>query len=422
MKLLEWDINLKVRLFGELLMNVLFWMFVPFMAIYFKEEFGEALAGFLMVIPPIAGILANLFGGTWADRYGRKRMMQIAIFIEAVSMLIFAFSPSAWLDFLIFNCLTVASIIYQPASLAMVADLVPVHERRDVFAVFYMNRNIGVVLGPMIGSVLFFTYRTELILGCSIAAAIFFVLLNKYVHETVPAHTIEQSKKSSTLGQLKNFMVIFKDKLFFLYVVAGVIIHQTFLQMDFYLSIYVYDQVHDAPLMRLRDHLITVDGAQLYGMLVSLNGIMVVLLSVAITRAIRNWSDKRAFTISALLFGFSYFLMAFSLNPWYLLFCIAIFTIAEMMRTPVLQNFITKISPEDQRGQYLGASSLQFSIGQMIAPLSLTLSGIVSPFWMFTSFFVTGIIGALLYAIMFNLYDKQMAGEEEHSIPQSAEY
>jgi hypothetical protein len=37
MRIRDWDRNLKVRLFGEALINITFWMFFPFMAIYFTE-------------------------------------------------------------------------------------------------------------------------------------------------------------------------------------------------------------------------------------------------------------------------------------------------------------------------------------------------------------------------------------------------
>ena len=37
----EWDLNLKIRLLGEGMINILFWMFFPFMAIYFAESFGK---------------------------------------------------------------------------------------------------------------------------------------------------------------------------------------------------------------------------------------------------------------------------------------------------------------------------------------------------------------------------------------------
>ncbi|KYD15998.1 hypothetical protein B4168_2674 [Anoxybacillus flavithermus] len=41
MKIRDWDQNLKIRLFGESLINITFWMFFSFMAFYFTEAFGK---------------------------------------------------------------------------------------------------------------------------------------------------------------------------------------------------------------------------------------------------------------------------------------------------------------------------------------------------------------------------------------------
>jgi DHA1 family multidrug resistance protein B-like MFS transporter len=49
MKIKDWDRNLKVRLFAEAMMNITFWMFFPFLTIYFADEFGKNKAGFLLV-------------------------------------------------------------------------------------------------------------------------------------------------------------------------------------------------------------------------------------------------------------------------------------------------------------------------------------------------------------------------------------
>lgn len=41
MKIRDWDYNLKIRLFGEALMNITYWMFFPFLTIYFADAFGR---------------------------------------------------------------------------------------------------------------------------------------------------------------------------------------------------------------------------------------------------------------------------------------------------------------------------------------------------------------------------------------------
>lgn len=64
MKWLSWNRNLKTRLIGETLFNTLFWMYFPFMAIYYSDAFGKTIGGMLMAIVPLMGMIGNLFGGS----------------------------------------------------------------------------------------------------------------------------------------------------------------------------------------------------------------------------------------------------------------------------------------------------------------------------------------------------------------------
>ncbi|MDX1771812.1 MAG: MFS transporter, partial [Planococcaceae bacterium] len=70
MKIKDWDKSLKARLIGEAFMNITFWMFFPFLAIYFAEEFGKTTAGFLLILSQVFSVAANLVGGYCADQFG----------------------------------------------------------------------------------------------------------------------------------------------------------------------------------------------------------------------------------------------------------------------------------------------------------------------------------------------------------------
>jgi len=404
----EWDLNLKVRIIAETINSILFWMFYPFMTLYFIEQFGEQLSGLLMTIPPLLGIFSILYGGFAADHYGRKKTMIYSIGLQSLFLLLFAFSVNHLLDYLAFIGLTVMGSIYHPASMAMVADLVPIKDRRIVFAYFYTAVNIGVVIGPSIGAFFFFKYRFELILFSAITTFFIFIILTKILHETKPSSTSNSMVELGVLAQLKNYLVLLKNKIFALYLLAGILISQVFMQLDLYLGAYLTTYFQK---QTLQFYLISIEvtGEKLFGWIVSENGLVVVLFTVYVSKFIEKWSDEKALIISSILFGISFWLMAFSTDIWYLMSLMVLFTLAELIRTPVIQNFITKIAPEDKRGQYLGASSLQFSVGRTIAPLFITLSAYYQPITIFTMILSTSLLSAAIYKWLFVIYRRERA-------------
>lgn len=408
MSIRTWDTNLKVRLIGETINSILFWMYFPFLTLYFIDKFGEQLAGLLMIVPPLIGVFANLYGGYAADKYGRKKMMVLSLGLQAGLLVIFGFSPSAWIDYLAFIGLSILGSFYHPASMAMVADIVPVEERRPVFALFYMSVNIGVVIGPTIGAFFFFDYRRYLILASAIVTFIIFIIMLKALRETLPESAKE--KPLDMIGQIKSYVVIFTDKVFFIFVLAGILLSTVFMQMDLLLGLYLRDYVPKQTI-NLNFTEITITGERLFGWLVSENGLVVVLFGALVTRFVKDWSDQKALVISSILFATSFWLMGFTTNAIVLMGLMWLFTIAELMRAPVTQNFVTIIAPEEKRGQYLGASSLQYSVGRAIAPLSITLTAYFLIETVFTIIFIIGLFSAVLYKIMYNIYNKELQNQ-----------
>ncbi|HYK71864.1 MAG TPA: MFS transporter, partial [Pseudoneobacillus sp.] len=125
MKIRDWDINLKIRLFGEGMMNITYWMFFPFLTIYFAEEFGKGKVGLLLIFSQLFSVFANLLGGYCADRFGRKRMMVFASLGQGFFFLLFACANSPWITspwtaFISYSFIGFFGSLYVPASQAMV--------------------------------------------------------------------------------------------------------------------------------------------------------------------------------------------------------------------------------------------------------------------------------------------------------------
>ena len=413
MKITIWNTNLKIRLFGEALFNLLYWMYFPFIAVYFSSALGSHLAGLLMTVPPLAAIAFSMIGGDLADRFGRKPVMLTGASLKAVMFAVFALSSSHWLDYLAFIGIGIGGAIYSPASDAMVADLTRGKNRRQVFAVFITANNIGAVLGPAIGAILFFQYRTELLWACTFIMVIYSVAILYAIKETAPDIANKQHSQKdvihSFLGQWKAYRTIFSDKVFVLYIAAGVFAIMAMMQLDLYLAIYVTENVPFQKILSFKNWSLTLSSTEAFGLMLGLNGLMFVLFVLPIAKWLKNWQDRDVFMFSSFLAGIGMFAVGLTTYIWLLLVFTVIFTCGEIIRSPVMNNFVSEYAPQASRGLYMGASKLQFTIGRFLAPFAVIISEWMVPIGVFGLILISALVSMYLYFYVFRLISKKAA-------------
>ncbi|UQZ77564.1 MFS transporter [Niallia circulans] len=407
-----WDKNLKVRLIGEGLFNLLFWMYFPFITVYFGEILGFQIAGLLMALPPLLSIIGSLFGGNFADSLGRRPVMLLGTFLQMLMFVMFALSTSPWIDYIAFIGIGLGSALYRPASSAMVADLVPERNLRQVFAAFMTVNNIGAVLGPVIGAIFFFHYRQELLWTCALVLFLYLLAIYYITYETLPNSKKELDLTSPLKHSFKErwngYTIIFRDKIFMVYVVAGVFSLFPIMQLDLYLPVYIINNIPTQPLFTWNSNSLLLSSNEIYGWLVGLNGLLFVLFILPVANWFKNWQERNIFILSSLLAGIGTFLVGINNNIWYLFFVTVIFTFGEIVRTPVTQSFVSHYAPEHARGQYLAADSLQNTLGKAMGPLTVFLASFTPPMGIFSLIVVFSIIGVLLYIKLFRMYSPKL--------------
>ncbi|WP_090865920.1 MDR family MFS transporter [Oceanobacillus limi] len=410
MQWLSWDVNLKTRLIGETLFNLLFWMYFPFITIYFSEAFGPVIAGVMMTVPSVISIFGSMIGGYVTDRLGRRPTMLIGSFMQVVMFALFALSLSHWWDYISFVGISLGKSLYRPASAAMVADLVSKKERRQVFATFVTANNLGAVLGPVIGAVLFFNYRSELLWTCTLVTLCYSIAIFFMVRETMPKEDRKVEYKSGVLsvikGQWMSYYVIFRDKVFFLYILGGIFITVSIMQLDLYLAVYVNDHVPTQDLVATKNLLLTLSSEEVFGWMLGLNGLMFVFCVVPVMKLLKKWSDRNTLILATVLSGLGMFLVSVTSNAWLLFLFTFIFTLGEIIHAPVVQNFVSTYAPKNARGQYMGASDLQFSVGRFIAPVTVILSATMSPLFVFGFILACALVSAGLYFVLFRVFSE----------------
>jgi MFS transporter, DHA1 family, multidrug resistance protein B len=209
------------------------------------------------------------------------------------------------------------------------------------------------------------------------------------------------------LKQLADYKVIVQDKIFLLFIIAGILAAQTFMQLDLLFPVYTKDTVTNQTVLELGSKVFTVNGEQAFGLILSENGLLVALFTVVVTKWMMRFRERNVFVLSSLVYAVAILMFGATNWIWGLIAAMAVFTLAELMTAGLQQSFISNLAPEHMRGQYFAAASLRYTIGRTIAPISIPLTVWIGYGWTFAILSILAILSAGLFWIMFRMYDSR---------------
>ncbi len=281
----------------------------------------------------------------------------------------------------------------------MVADLVEEPYRKKVFATFITFNNIGAVLGPIIGAILFFEYRSILLWSLTVILLLYTLLIFIKIEETNPGQpSVERYSTISLLrDQWSSYRNIFNNIYFMYYIIAGVFSVMAIMQLDLYLAVYISESVPLQTLFSWSGWSYEIGGTNALGLMLGVNGLLFVFFILPVSNLLKKWSDRNVFILSGLLAGLGMFAVGFTTNIWLLLLLTVIFTFGEIVKAPVLYNFVSTHAPKEARGQYMGAANLQFTIGRFFAPITIIASAWLPPIGIFGIILGCSVISLMYY-------------------------
>lgn len=154
-----WQRTLHIAFFGQLVSAAGFSLIFPFLPLYVKElgtTTGLSLefwAGMAISSQAITMMLASPLWGALADRYGRKIMLERAMFGGAVVMVLMAFVRSAE-ELVVLRALQGVITGTIAASNALVAAEAPRDRLGYAMALLQVGLWSGVAVGPLLGGVM----------------------------------------------------------------------------------------------------------------------------------------------------------------------------------------------------------------------------------------------------------------------------
>jgi MFS family permease len=355
-----------------------------FFAIYITSKFGVGLTqvGLVSVIWGVTGLFGNFVGGALADKFGRKGVMIFGLVISATSSIGLGLVSELWMLYAITIFVGLFASVGEPASHAMISDMLPKEQRAEGYSIHRVAFNMAVVVGPMIGGFLatrsyMLLFITDAITSLIMAGFVLFLLDETWR----PSEEVEPETTLQAVGSYRNVLA---DRLFITFVGIGVITQFVYFQMYMTLPVFL-TKVHDQP-------------PSGFGYIMSLNAAMVVLMQFWITRRLRNIPPIITMAIGCLFFVVGFGMYSFVALYALFLLAMAFITIGEMVYFPTSQAFVAELAPEDMRGRYMAIYGLSFAIPSSLGTLFAgVISDNIDPYLIWYIVSMGGLLAAMGY-------------------------
>lgn len=346
--------NLTILFITLVVVMLGFGIIIPIIPFY-VEKFGGGgkEMGMLMAVFSIMQFIFSPIWGNLSDRYGRKPILMIGIFGNAISMIILGLSNSLWMLYFSRGLAGILSSATLPTSMAFISDSTSERERGGGMGIIGAAMGMGMVLGPGIGGIM---AHYSLSAPFYFAAAVSFIamfLVWIFLPESLPFHKRIRSLRIQG-PQFKLMVQALATPIGFLLILA--FLHNFALtNFEGIFSMYA--------LMRYNYNEATV------GIILTFIGLVSAIAQGLLTGpATRRFGDVWVIKASlfASIFGFSFMLLAESLPA--VIITSGFFVLTNSMLRPGVSSLISKRTTYPQ-GMAMGLNNSYMSLGRIIGPL-----------------------------------------------------
>jgi len=335
---------------------------------YSRDQLGVVQSFFLLLsygIPVISG--------TFADRYGFKKVLIVAYLAYLPSILLLMLTRSFSGIALTMLSIGLAAGIFKPLIAGTVRAVTDGTNKSLGFGIFYQMVNVGGSFGPMVmGNLRAISWNHAFVAG---AVCVSLMLLITVFFYREPPREIEGATLKQKFGDILAVLSDFKFSAFL--VLLGLFFWLPFWSFFNLCALYV-----DANLdtVRLYANLESVLGRPLAGLFsstgedgvrrvlgetISHTGYIIMLLQLGVSRLFERMRAMPSFMIGLVVAAAGLAVIgAARVHGATLVFLgIFFFAVGKMITSPRIQEYITWIAPKEKAGLYMGSNFLAVMIG-----------------------------------------------------------
>ncbi|WP_078965719.1 MDR family MFS transporter [Streptomyces aureocirculatus] len=367
-------------LWTSTLVNRLGAFVATFMALYLTLDRGYSAtyAGLVAALHGLGGVVSSLGAGVMTDRLGRRPTLLIAQTSTAASVALLGFMQHpvaiAGVAFLV----GMASNASRPAVQAMMADIVRPEDRVRAFSLNYWAINLGFAISSAgAGFIASYSYLAGFLIEAAMTLVCAIVVYVKLPESRPQPSAAGGDADGVGLG------TVLRDGRF-----MGVV------GLSFLVALLFQQGSVGLPIAMGEAGFSPSD----YGVAIAVNGVMIVVLQIPVTRFIEHRDPQRLLVLSSFLAGIGFGLTAFAGSVGLFVVTVMIWTLAEIVNAPTQTGLVVRLSPTHGRGRYQGMYTMSWAVAALVAPL---MSGLfidrLGAQWLWGGCAVVGTVAALGY-------------------------
>jgi MFS family permease len=346
---LEWlrksPLAFKILVASAMIENIAFGLIIPYLTIYMVEtlKISETLSGIELAAYTVTGIPAIILGGMMADKIGRRVVLLASLSLMSVTMLLYFFANGFLTLLLVVLADSFVGSLYMPAANAMVADVIKPVDRPKAYSTLRIAWNSGLVVGPAIGVFIVAAYSIrELFVFGSVILVFAFVLNLALIPETRPKSAADQEVT------LRSVLAVSKNRPFLVLVtMTGVL----WFFLSQWISVLQLYSVQDLNM-----------DTSVPGILFVVNALMIVGFQLWVTSKMVKFRRSIVLMSGQLICAAGFSLVFFANDIYTLIACVVVATIGEIIYMSIVAAIIADMSPEAERGVYMGFSGFMQSL------------------------------------------------------------
>jgi dipeptide/tripeptide permease len=344
---------------------------------YSRAQLGVVQSIFLLLsygIPVISG--------TFADRYGFKKVLIVSYLAYLPTILLLIYTKSFSGIVLTMLSIGLAAGIFKPLIAATVRAVTDRTNKTLGFGIFYAMVNIGGSFGPIVlGKLRAISW--DLAFMAAAAAVVLMLLITIFFYEE-PERDLEATPLSEKFRDI--FTALRDVKLTSLLVILGFFFWLPFWCFFNLCAVYVDGNIDTA---RLYESMATVLGTgvagffsqvdedgtrRILGETISHTGWIIMVLQVFVSTVSQRFRAMPVFLMGLLLIAVGFAIIGFAniSTPAIIFLGIMVFAIGEMASSPRIQEYITWIAPKEKAGMYMGMNFLSVMIGAAFSGVTYT--------------------------------------------------